>query len=1389
MSRRVRNISAAPGSFDGGMPRGAIQIVRDSSQKRSREATLGVAREQKTVDELRHAILSGDRMDGRMLYFVFDMPLMHVGGRFEAVYKQVLKIIDSSKKFKDALPGTFIRSNVMSNAGGFRLNLQSAMQKLRLESAPTSAVTRTEDLFMYCLVLPPVSMLCSMSGRDAHTNELWKAMVALIELHSTANEHTPEHFSLVRDAYVLFKAHLATAMQGKFGLPRQGMMGKRVNYSGRTVLASNSLIPPTEVRVPYFIMREWKSWVKVTADNLEELRAACAIGEAGYSRSADGAWRGRGATRVKVKRNGAFAEVKMGALRAGHGGLPELPLGALVYAMPPEKGSYVIVNRQPSNTPYSMIALEMTGSEDHTITINPVLLSLLQGDCDGDEVNVHYVDRQGDPTIRWQIHERMSMDSYWLRKSTGRANTGLVMDSLFGAQRLSRCPLVRLPGDTILPLMTGWPLDLQSGWTSTVSLTGLELFTLAVFKPLSRQAPPFTYRRGCGAVVVQDNVLMQPLTKGDVGSGGALITAFCQQYGGEMTSRMVHALQLISEAFLQTETLSIGAADCDCLSPADKGAMRSHIATQLVNVAAQSEATFSQLAILCNSVKELANEKLHTLLAELEYSGNQLTAITCSKGGPANIATLNYGVPGLITTANGSKIDARTPMDVPGEPLSLKTPENLPIGLVVNSLVAGLTYREVLYMAFRFVDDEQTKNVLVRLAGALGRKFTKSVKEVGVSLAGVAADPSGRVVSFNYRDHQIGTPVGEQQGAMLRDHSQQTCLQIKHSADGAKGIERQLNYIMSMVKGMMSLSDTEVRFELHSFAGVESEQLGEHAPDLLESALDTAGAIMQVLGTLRLCNLLRGGAIQTPRPIVRQGRGASPLDGVLPGDRGWVTKQRRFHAAARGLAAAPKQPAAAFVLRLEFELGGGARRWCSAITVRKAVADVLQTLVAKNESGVAHCDVSAFAPGDATGVAIIYTTSFRAAMVALEKLRETRVEEPHACRTQGMTEVRCTRIERYRAGETPGESSRQIVAVRGVGFADLYKSKGAMGHLLRKMEPGSDLFDSATSTNPFHIASEYGLEAGRACLLEQLEGSGFANTDTAAALEMYADMCTKDGTIYGMIFDKQHNSSYDYVQQIAHNNDIRAKKGGGVNRGAVHSGGVAAALSNWALEGDTINIENSVAGGFMCGSGAAVGAAYRLPPGNPEARVLWGGHGAGGTHTRPAVEWGGQLGGEVQPVMHREIHMADPGSDSEGEPDALLGGSESDEEGQPLPAGRRVRRRVQAEDEDEDEDEDDGGVQMSGGESDNDFIDDSGELNDEEMARQRHNMYRADESVQAAVEVGRRAAAAAAPVADESESDSEQDRRAGEADDMQDAIDGGDVAALLDLDCDCDMAP
>jgi len=205
-------------------------------------------------------------------------------------------------------------------------------------------------------------------------------------------------------------------LSGKEGRLRKNLIGKRVNFSARTVISPDPMIDIDEVGVPVEIAMVLTVPEYVNENNIEKMKELVMRGPDEYPGA--NAIRKGGVTPISLKilqRKGKDA-LREAAEQLEPGDIVERHL---------MDGDYVIFNRQPSLHKLSMLGHRVKVLPGATFRLHPAVCVPYNADFDGDEMNLH-VPQILDGSV--EVRELMGVKYNMLSPRTGGSIIGARQD-------------------------------------------------------------------------------------------------------------------------------------------------------------------------------------------------------------------------------------------------------------------------------------------------------------------------------------------------------------------------------------------------------------------------------------------------------------------------------------------------------------------------------------------------------------------------------------------------------------------------------------------------------------------------------------------------------------------------------------------------------------------------------------------------------------------------------------------------------------------------------------------------------------------------------------------------------------------------------------------------
>ncbi|KGG50760.1 DNA-directed RNA polymerase [Mitosporidium daphniae] len=561
---------------------------------------------------------------------------------------------------------------------------------------------------------------------------------------------------------------LRARLKGKEGRLRGNLMGKRVDFSARTVISPDPNLELDEVGVPRSIAMTLTVPERVTPWNVERLAALVREGPrvhpgARYVIREDG-------TRVDLR----FATPESSLLLARN----------VVVERHLSDGDIVLFNRQPSLHKMSMMAHRVRVMPYSTFRLNLSVTTPYNADFDGDEMNMHVP--QG-PESATELRSLAAVTTQIISPQGCKPVMGIVQDSLTGIRKMTR-----------RDVFVSWSHVMGCLWAAASPQWNGRLPMPAVLKPvaqwtgkqlISQVLPPGLNVSGFHAahidgerdnlsdtqVLIEDGQLLTGiLCKRTVGTAaGGLIHVLvndghCWSGGEPAACAFFGSLQRLVTHWLLENGFSIGIGDT-VADAATMATITETIRTAKRNVSAIiSRAQAGRLTTLPGMTgrstfeheicKELNRARDHSGASAQRFLREQNNVkqmvVAGSKGTFINLSQMTACVG--QQTVEGSRI----PMSFGGGggasrtlPHFLKSddgPESR--GFVENSYLRGLTPQEFFFHAMGGREGLIDTAVKTAETGYIQRRLVKALEDLTVAYDGTVRNGLGQVVQFAYGD-------------------------------------------------------------------------------------------------------------------------------------------------------------------------------------------------------------------------------------------------------------------------------------------------------------------------------------------------------------------------------------------------------------------------------------------------------------------------------------------------------------------------------------------------------------------------------------------------------------------------------------------------------------
>ncbi|KAI9824170.1 MAG: DNA-directed RNA polymerase II subunit rpb1 [Phylliscum demangeonii] len=653
---------------------------------------------------------------------------------------------------------------------------------------------RPEWMIITVLPVPPPTVRPSVAidggqaarGEDDLTYKLGDIIRANGNVRRCEQEGSPAH--IVSEFEVLLQFHVATYMdneiagqpqalqksgrpvksirsrlKGKEGRLRGNLMGKRVDFSARTVITGDPNLSLDEVGVPRSIAKELTYPETVTPYNIQKL----------HQLVKNGPDRHPGA-RYFIRDTGERVDLRH------HKRLGEI---TLQYGWKVERhlvdGDFIIFNRQPSLHKESMMGHRVRVMPYSTFRLNLSVTTPYNADFDGDEMNLHVPQTE---EARAEVSQLCMVPLNVVSPQRNGPLMGIIQDSLCGIYKICRRD-VFLTYEEVMGVLL-WIPDWDGAIPQPAILkpvarwTGKQIISLVIPKGINLirgSDEGLSPLNDEGLLVHGGDLLYGLFSKKSVGaSRGGLIHVIYNERGPEVAMAFFNGTQRVVNHWLLNHGFSVGIGDT---IPDKRTIERIQEAVtkqkdevaEITRIATQNELeplpgmnlreTFeSKVSKALNAARDEAGTATERSLKDLNNAVQM--ARSGSKGTTINISQMTAVV------GQQSVEGKRIPFGFSYRTLPHFTKDDYSPearGFVENSYLRGLTPTEFFFHAMAGREGLIDTAVKTAETGYIQRRLVKALEDVMASYDGTVRNSLGDVVQFLYGEDGLdGVYIEEQ---------------------------------------------------------------------------------------------------------------------------------------------------------------------------------------------------------------------------------------------------------------------------------------------------------------------------------------------------------------------------------------------------------------------------------------------------------------------------------------------------------------------------------------------------------------------------------------------------------------------------------------------------
>ena len=575
-------------------------------------------------------------------------------------------------------------------------------------------------------------------------------------------------------------------LKGKQGRFRGNLSGKRVDFSGRTVISPDPNLSVEEVAVPVRVALVMTYPEKVTNHNLEKLRQCVRNGDKKHP-GANFVIKGRDNRRIVLKMVGLKGDTNKIAEKLEVGDTVERHL---------EDGDVVLFNRQPSLHKLSILSHRAKIRPWRTFRLNECVCNPYNADFDGDEMNLHVPQTE---EARTEATELMGVKHNLATPKNGTPIIAAIQDFITGAYLISQKDLfftrrefvqaisymfdgltvtdpqtkkqhpVEIPSPAFLKpqqLWTGkqvWSVLIKphKNYPVNVNLEAKnKTFAAAAIGHPSDMSPSDSY-----LVIRNSQVMCGTMDKATVGDGkkDSLFYVIMRDFGPSYAAAAMNRLAKLSARWLSERGFSIGISDVypsKRLRDQKEELVKVAYAKCVALIAAydsgklerdagcDEESTMeNQISGILSQVRQQCGD---VCFSELSRYNAPLTMAKCgSKGSNINVSQMVAAVGQQII--GGKRVqDGFQDRTLPHFLKSSREPPAK--GFVKNSFFSGLNPSEFIFHAMSGREGLVDTAVKTAETGYMSRRLMKSLEDLSANYDGTVRNSAEGVVQMVFGD-------------------------------------------------------------------------------------------------------------------------------------------------------------------------------------------------------------------------------------------------------------------------------------------------------------------------------------------------------------------------------------------------------------------------------------------------------------------------------------------------------------------------------------------------------------------------------------------------------------------------------------------------------------
>ncbi|CDP14970.1 unnamed protein product [Coffea canephora] len=561
---------------------------------------------------------------------------------------------------------------------------------------------------------------------------------------------------------------ICSRLKAKEGRIRGNLMGKRVDFSARTVITPDPTINIDQLGVPWSIALNLTYPETVTPYNIERLKELVEYGPHPPP--------GKTGAKYIIRDDGQRLDLRY--LKKSSDQHLELGYKArfcnilIRVERHLNDGDFVLFNRQPSLHKMSIMGHRIKIMPYSTFRLNLSVTSPYNADFDGDEMNMHVP--QSFET-RAEVLELMMVPKCIVSPQSNRPVMGIVQDTLLGCRKITKRDTF-IEKDVFMNILMWWE-DFDGKIPAPAILkprplwTGKQVFNLIIPKQINLQRnaawhqddEPGPITPGDTQVRIEKGELLTgTLCKKALGtSTGSLIHVIWEEVGPDAARKFLGHTQWLVNYWLLQNGFSIGIGDtiADAQTMEKINETISHAKNDVKELirkaqekALEAEPGRTMMESFENKVNQVLNKARDdagsSAQKSLSESNNLKAMVTAgSKGSFINISQMTACV------GQQNVEGKRIPFGFIDRTLPHFTKDDFgpeSRGFVENSYLRGLTPQEFFFHAMGGREGLIDTAVKTSETGYIQRRLVKAMEDIMVKYDGTVRNSLGDVIQFLY---------------------------------------------------------------------------------------------------------------------------------------------------------------------------------------------------------------------------------------------------------------------------------------------------------------------------------------------------------------------------------------------------------------------------------------------------------------------------------------------------------------------------------------------------------------------------------------------------------------------------------------------------------------